>query len=165
MREINFKKEDTIKVIAELSSYLDSLDNSKEYTLTVKEKKKRRSLDANAYCWVLLSQLASEMRISKEELYQSYVRDIGGNTDILCIQDKAVDKFRYMWERNGVGWFTETLPSKLQGCTNVIVYYGSSTYDTKQMSVLIDRIVQDCNEAGIETMPPKELERLMNEWN
>ena len=59
---------------------------------------------------------------------------------------------------------SDIMPSKIDGCTNVIVYYGSSTYDSKQMSVLIDRIVQDCKELGIETLPPDELLRLQEEW-
>jgi hypothetical protein len=49
MREIRFKKSDTVKVIAELASYIDSLQEDKDYTLTVKEHKEKRSLSANAY--------------------------------------------------------------------------------------------------------------------
>ena len=75
--------------------------------------------------------------------------------------DRAVERLRESWEKNGIGWITETLDSKLDGCTNVILYYGSSTFDTKQMSVFIDSIVQDAKALGIETMTPQELEGLM----
>ena len=68
------------------------------------------------------------------------------------------------WEHNGIGWQAETMPSKLPGCTNVILYYGSSTYDTAQMSRLIDLIVQDCDALGIETKDPAEIDRLVEEW-
>lgn len=164
MREITFTKKDYIRVIAEIASYIDSLDDDKEYILTIKDKKKKRSLDANAYAWVLMDKIASEMHKSKIEVYQDYIKDIGGNSDIICIQDKALDKFREIWEKKGIGWTSDTMPSKIDGCTNVIVYYGSSTYDSKQMSVLIDRIVQDCKELGIETLSPDELLRLQEEW-
>lgn len=164
MREITFRKKDYIRVIAEIASYIDSLDDDKEYILTIKDKKKKRSLDANAYAWVLMDKIASEMHKSKIEIYQDYIKDIGGNSDIICIQDKALDKFRKIWEKKGIGWTSDIMPSKIDGCTNVIVYYGSSTYDSKQMSVLIDRIVQDCKELGIETLPPDELLRLQEEW-
>lgn len=164
MREITFKKKDYIRVIAEIASYIDSLEDDKEYILTIKDKKKKRSLDANAYAWVLMDKIASEMHKSKIEVYQDYIKDIGGNSDIICIQDKALDKFREIWAKKGIGWLTDTMKSKHEGCTNVIVYYGSSTYDSKQMSVLIDRIVQDCKELGIETLPPDELLRLQEEW-
>lgn len=47
---------------------------------------------------------------------------------------KAVDTLIRGWEHNGLGWMTDTMTSKLPNCTNVVLYYGSSTYDTKQMS-------------------------------
>jgi len=81
-------------------------------------------------------------------------------SETVCVQDKAVDRLRQGWEQNGIGWQTDTMPSKLKGCTNVILYYGSSTYDTQQMSLLIDHIVQDAKALGIETMTPAELEAL-----
>ena len=52
-KEILFQKKDRIKVIATVSSYIDSLDENKQYTLVVQEKKKKRSLNANAYAWTL----------------------------------------------------------------------------------------------------------------
>ena len=82
----------------------------------------------------------------------------------MCIPAKGVDKLRSGWEHNGLGWLTDTMPSKLPGCTNVVLYYGSSTYDTAQMSRLIDLIVQDCREQGIETLPPDKLAGMMEEW-
>lgn len=50
---------------------------------------------------------------------------------------------------------------KLEGCINVTLYSGSSTYDTRQMSSLIDNIVQDCQAVGVETMPPDKLQSLL----
>ena len=63
-----------------------------------------------------------------------------------------------------MGWLADTTPSKIKGCTNVILYYGSSTYDTAQMSRLINLIVDECKEAGIETVPPQRLQAMMDEW-
>ena len=59
---------------------------------------------------------------------------------------------------------TDVNPSKIEGCKNVTLYYGSSTYDTRQMSRLIDLVVQDCKEQGIETMTPFELDALKERW-
>lgn len=121
-------------------------------------------MNANAYAWVLLDKLAAVLHIGKTELYRSYIKEIGGNSDVVCVIDKALDDLRKGWEHNGLGWLTETMPSKLAGCTNVIVYYGSSTYDTAQMSRLIDMIVQDCKENGIETLTPAELASMCEAW-
>lgn len=164
MKEITFTTDERIKTIAELASYIDSLESGKEYTLTVKEKKKKRSLDANAYAWVLMDKLASQLHESKEAIYKSYIKEIGGNSELVCIKTEAAEKLCSAWERNGLGWQTDTMPSKLKGCTNVVLYYGSSVYDTEQMSRLIDLIVQDCETFGIETKDPAELERLVEEW-
>ena len=141
-----------------------SLDGGKKYDVVIKEHRNKRSLDANAYCWVLIDRLAATLNISKEEIYRSTIKNIGGNNTTICVQDKAVDKLIEGWSKNGIGWVTDTMPSKIDGCTNVTLYYGSSTYDTKQMSRLIDLIVQECKEHGIETMTPAELERLKGEW-
>lgn len=164
MKEINFTTDEKIKAIAELASYLDSLESGKTYTLTVKEKKKKRSLDANAYAWVLMDKLAAVMHQPKEEIYKSYIKEIGGNSETVCIKSEAAESLCNGWSRNGLGWQTDTMPSKLKGCTNVILYYGSSVYDTEQMSRLIDLIIQDCEIFEIETKDPAELERLVQEW-
>lgn len=134
-----------------------------EYELT--RQKKRRSLDANAYAWVLISKLAEKMRLGREEVYRNTIRDIGGNSEIVCVQEKALDQLRRCWVQNGIGWQVETMPSKLPGCVNAVLYYGSSAYDTHQMSVLIDRLVQDCKAVGIETMQPDKLNGLLEAWD
>ena len=68
------------------------------------------------------------------------------------------------WSGRGLGWMAEKAPSKLHGCVNVTLWYGSSTYDTEQMARLIDRVVEDCREAGIETMTPQQLAALKSQW-
>lgn len=143
---------------------LDALKEGKSYDVEIREHREKRSLDANAYFWVLADRLAEKTRIPKMDIYRSYIREIGGNNETVCILDKGVDKLRREWERNGDGWLTSTMPSKLPGCTNVVLYYGSSTYDTAQMSRLIDMAVQDCVDQGIETLPPEKLAGMMEEW-
>lgn len=133
-----------------------------EYEL--RQRKKRRSLDANAYAWVLIDKIAEAVRLPKEEVYRNAIKSIGGVSEIVCVRNEAVEAFRKNWEINGIGYQTETIPSKLYGCTNVIVYWGSSTYNTAQMSALIDRLVEDARSLGIETMPPDKLEGLLNGW-
>lgn len=164
MREIEFAKKDSIRVIAEVASYIDSLEDAKQYVMTIKEKKKKRSLDANSYFWLLCDKLAEKTRIPKTEIYRNYIKEIGGVSDTVCVLDKAVDKLCEAWEQNGLGWQTDRYRSKMKGCTNVVLYYGSSTYDSKQMIRLIELIVQDCNINEIETLPPEQLQMLNEEW-
>jgi hypothetical protein len=130
----------------------------------LKRYRKDRSLDANAYCWVLLDKLAVTLKLPKEELYRDYIRQMGGNSATGCFKNEAVNDLIKNWESNGIGWQADTFDSKFGGCTNVILYYGSSTYDTEQMSRLIELIVQDCKALGIETKTPDELAELKARW-
>ena len=54
--------------------------------------------------------------------------------------------------------------SKIEGYVNIRFFWGSSKYDTANMSRLIDGIISECKEQGIETLPPEELERLKQQW-
>ena len=87
------------------------------------------------------------------------------NSDIVCVKTEAVKKLCDQWRRNGLGWQTEELPSKIPGCTNVILNYGSSTFDRAQMARFIDSLVQDCQAVGIETMEENNLRSLLESWN
>lgn len=140
------------------------IEPQKKYTVTIKEFRQKRSLDANRYLWVLCNKLSVKVGAPPEEIYRHYIPDVGDNSDTICIPDAAVKRFRERWEARGLGWCTEIMASKIPGCTNVICYYGSSTYDTKQMARLIDLVVEDCKQQGIETLTPEELERMALEW-
>ena len=143
---------------------VDEMRNKEKLSIEIKPFRARRSLDANAYFFVLADKLAEKLNTTKEEVYRNAIKEIGGVSETVCVQDQAVDRLCESWRRNGIGWQTDTFPSKIVGCTNVILYYGSSTYDTAQMSRLIDNIVQDCKAVGIETCTPAELERLLSLW-
>ena len=128
---------------------------------TIKPYKEKRSLNANAYYWKLCGKLSHELNIPPIEIYREHIKGIGGNYEVLPLKDEAVDKFREVWELNGMGYVTQVIgKAKLEGYTNIMAYYGSSTYNSKQMSQLIDLMVTDCKEQGIETLTPKELEKL-----
>jgi hypothetical protein len=142
----------------------NELHECEKLTVKLTKHRKKRSLDANAYAWVLIDKLAEKLHLPKEEVYRNYIKEIGGNSDIVCVQDKALDKLRQGWSKNGIGWVTDTMPSKIEGCTNVVLYYGSSSYDTAQMSRLIEMIVADCNTQGIETKTPDVINMMLAVW-
>lgn len=136
----------------------------KQVSINIKAAHQRRSLDANAYAWVLIDKLAEELGITKTEVYQELIRNIGGVSKTVCCPDEAVESVCSGWKKNGLGWFTETYQSKIDGCTNIILFFGSSTYDTKQMSSLIDAAVQECKQYGIETMTESERRAIEDAW-
>jgi hypothetical protein len=144
---------------------LSGLEELKEDKLSIEIKKYRnkRSLDANAYMWVLISKLEEKVNISKDEIYKDAIRNIGVY-EVIPVKNEAVERFIEAWTKNGLGWVCETTKSKLEGYTNVLAYYGSSTYDTAEMSRLIDLIVQECKQLNIETMSKEELDSLIESW-
>lgn len=145
---------------------LSSLEELKEDKLSVEIKKYRnkRSLDANAYMWVLISKLEEKLNVSKDIIYKDAIRNIGVY-EVIPVKNEAVDRFIEAWTKNGLGWVCETTKSKLEGYTNILAYYGSSTYNTAEMSRLIDLIVQECKQLNIETMSQSELDSLIESWD
>ena len=142
----------------------DELQWEDKLSIKIDKYREKRSLDANAYCFVLIGKLAEKLNIPKVEVYRAAIKEIGGNYDVICVKNEAVEKLCKSWQRHGLGWQTDTIPSKIKGCTNVVLYYGSSTYDTKQMSLLIQNIVDDCKAQGIPTKTPGEIANLIDLW-
>lgn len=143
---------------------VDEMRGLDKLSIEVKPYRERRSLDANAYCWVLIDKIAEETGYTKEEIYRETIKNIGGNSEIVCVKNEAVDRLCEGWRRNGIGWQTEAFESKISGCTNVILYYGSSVYDSAQMSRLLDLIIQDCRELGIPTETPAKIAEMKSLW-
>ena len=137
--------------------------SEKPVSVEIKKASAKRSRDANAFAWVLIDKIAERMSVPKADVYRNAIREIGGVSETICVQDKAVDRLRDGWQKNGIGWQTETMPSKIPGCTNVVLYYGSSTYDTAQMSRLIDLLIQDAEQLGIPTLRD-DADKLLERW-
>ena len=145
------------------TSAVEQLKNENKLNLELKKYKKKRSLDCNAYMWVLLQKLQESLNIPKEEIYKDAIKNIGVY-EVVPVKDVAVDRFIEAWKHNGIGWVCEITKSKLEGFTNVIAYYGSSTYNSAEMSRLIDLIIQECKQLNIETLTPEQLSILKEEW-
>mgnify|MGYP003833177057 CR=1 FL=1 len=153
-------KEDTRHALA-LSDEL----RGKEIDLEIKAHRNRRSLDANAYAWVLINRIAEKIGQSPTAVYRSTIRDVAGNSDPFTMKSEVVDKFIGAWQKHGLGWIAEVLAeAKTPGYTHVVAYYGSSVYDTAQMARLIDLLIEDCKELEIEYLPPREIERMLSKW-
>ena len=136
------------------------------YDLDVKEHRQKRSLDANAYAWVLIHKLAEETRLTPVEVYREAIRNVGHNFTPMCVREQDAESLKKVWAAKGLGWICEDLgQSQVSGCVVIACYHGSSTYDTKQMSQFIDNLVQDCKALDIETLPPDKLALLKEAWD
>ncbi|MEY8360027.1 hypothetical protein AALA99_13565 [Anaerotruncus colihominis] len=138
---------------------------NKLYDADIKRHREKRSLDANAYFWLLCGKLAAVTGIPKNEIYLQCIREIGDNCETVLVGNDAAGQWKKMWESRGEGWPCISLgASDIAGYMNLCCYYGSSTYDAKQMSRMIDLIVQDCKDQDIETAPPDEIARMKARW-
>lgn len=154
-----------IPALSDLIRSFGELPIDKDYTVKIEEIRHKRSLDANAYFWTLVGQLAKKLNKGNIEVYQQLIFD-SGTYHVLGMNEKAMDSFKKQWESNGDGWIVVDVgpsPSKPE-YHFVRAYPGSSTYDTKEMARLIDATVQECKTQGIETLTPNEIQRLKNEW-
>lgn len=140
------------------------VDSETEYTVSIKRRKKKRSLDANAYMWVLLRELAFKVENSPIELYKHYVRGFG-QYYVIPVREDALEAFSKVWSSHGIAWFVDDIGPcrRTAGYHNLKAYYGTSEYDTKSMSRLIDEVVLDCKAQGIETMSREEINYLLKE--
>ena len=163
-RGMNNRQRVTVELLGDFREEYDRLKDE-AVTVEIKKYRKRRSLDSNAYAWILIDKIAEALNQDKTAVYREAIRNIGGVSELYCANsEEAANRLMLSWRNNGLGWQAETMPSKLPGCVNVILYYGSSTYDTRQMSSLIDHLISEAKELGIETATPAELERYKDEW-
>ena len=154
------EREDLGKAMAVVRKHKDKL-----YDLEVKEHRKKRSLDANAYCWVLINKIADALRITPVEIYRQAILNVAGNYEVIPIKDEAAEHFKQVWQSQGLGWpCVDMGKSKLDGYRNLRAYYGSSTYSTSQMAQLIENLLQDCRALDIEVKSEEEIASLMGAW-
>lgn len=140
------------------------LSDEKVKTCKIGHKKKRRSLNANSYCFVLCQKIAEKIGNTKEFVYKQAIKHVG-QFEIVPIRDDAVERWIEAWESKGLGWQSEIMrDSKLDGYITTINYYGSSVYDTREMSLLLDEVVTQAKELGINTMTPNEIRQLKEQW-
>lgn len=131
------------------------LEQDSEIQFEIKEHRKKRSLSANGYCWILLQQIADALGTTKEQIYREYIKD-KGIFRIVEIDNQAVNTFIHIWEQQGLGWICEVSHTG-KSTSEVIAYYGTSSYNTKQMAKYIDFCVESAKDLGIETMTPQEI--------
>ena len=147
---------------------LNKLDPEVEYIVEIKKKIKRRSLNANAYAWVLCEKIARELSkhayISKNEVYKRVLIECGTFT-YLPIKNDAIERFIEIWQGHGLGWHAEDAgPAKTEGYTIVRAYHGSSVYTVDEMRRLIDALVDECNQLGIKLDDSDYIQSLVKEW-
>ena len=157
-------------LVTEAETLLQAIKDGKGITVEIKPKRRHRSLTANGLMWVLCQKLAEELSkngiTTKEDVYREAIRKCSIKPFIMPVRDDAVERWKIIWADKGVGWVTEDYgKAKTPGYTLIASYPGSSTFDTAEMARLIDYLVDECKDYGIETRPQAEIDSLLKEWS
>lgn len=157
------EREDLGKAMAVVRKHKDRL-----YDLEIKEHRKKRSNDANAKLWALINEMSVILHLPPEEIYQGYIPDVGGNFWIAPVKPEEIELRTRDWCRGHIGRMVDDMGpcriEELKGYHNLKMYRGSSEYNTAQFSRLLDLVIQDCQQLGIETMSEREKSLLLDQW-
>lgn len=147
----------------DISKYKEITENEKLLDITIKQHRKKRSLDANSYAWVLIAKIADVLRTDKGSVYIKMLERYGQREkELLSVIAEGADMVYRATKNHCLEVGESTLNGKL--FKHLAILIGSSQYDTKDMAILIDGIVSECKELGIETMTPAELKSLKASW-
>ena len=150
----------------EAQAMADALKDGDLHDLIVKKHRARRSLDANAFFWSLLGQLSEVVGIPPMVIYRQYILDVGGNYMIVQAREDVIKELDRAWCAGHDGRLTVDMGESraAEGYHNVRCYLGSSDYDTAQMARLIDMLIADCKENGIDTITENEKQAMLEAW-
>lgn len=134
------------------------LNQDREKLFEIKPYRQKRSLNANAYAWVLINEIANRLRTSKDEVYLEMLKRYGQSRVISVLSEIDISRFVKYYEEIGKG--------HVEGkeFTHYRCFIGSSEYDSREMAILIDGIVDEAKELGIDTLPTTAVERMKALW-
>ena len=144
----------------QFTQYTKWLYEEKKLIVDITPYRHQRSLNANAYMWVLLSKMADALNTDKDSLYLEVLDRYGVFTHII-VKPEVVARVKNEWRT-----VRELGEVTINGKVGIQLqcYFGSSTYNTKEMATLIDGIVSECKDLEIETLPPAELQEMKDLW-
>lgn len=134
------------------------LDKEIVYDVKIDKHREKRSLNANAYLWKLVTEIGNILNKSKEEVYLQMLIDYGQSEMVSILSEIEVKGYFKYYKLAG----TSILNGK--EFNHYKIYKGSSEYDTKEMNILLNGAVQEAKNLGIKTKDDIELERLVEEW-
>lgn len=149
-------------VTFEIEQQPTDYDNLKDkhLSLTVKQWREGRSLNANRLLWDCLGEIAEALRTDKWNVYLMMLKRYGKYTYI-CVKPNVVESVKAQWrECEEIGEININGEKAVQ----LLCYFGSSTYDTKEFSVLLDGVISEMKEMGLKAPSERELDKVIESW-
>ena len=151
-----------LQVTLELTTPQTGLESLQDCDLdiSIDKHREKRSKNANALLWACIGEMAEALRADKWEVYLQMLRRYGQYTYI-CVKPQAVEAVKRQWRES------EELGEILIGgqkAVQMLCYYGSSTYDSKEFSALLDGVISEMKEIGLQPPMPEEVKRAIEAW-
>lgn len=137
----------------ELIGY-DEVKDLEELDIFIEKPKKKRSKSQNAYAWELITQLGNLLCKSKEDIYYQMLKDYGQSELFSVLSSVNPQGYFKYYEIIGNGIVNN------KEFTHYKVFKGSSEFNTVEMKIFIDGIVQECENVGIPTLTEKEIAKM-----
>ena len=139
---------------------VQALSQCEKLSIEIKKYRKKRSLDANGMLWACIGEIANVLRADKWEIYLQMLKRYGKYTYI-CVKPAVVEAVKAQWrECEEIGKIDINGKEAVQ----MLCYFGSSTYDTKEFSVLLDGVISEMREIGLQPPPTEEMKRALETW-
>lgn len=140
-----------------MSSY-DKLKDCEKLSIEIDRYREKRSLNANNYAWKLLTEIANILRSDKDKIYLEMLKRYGQRETISVQAHIPISGY--------VKYYEEIGESKLNGKTfkHYHIFKGSSEFDTREMSIFIDGVVDEAKDLGIQTETPDAIARMKSLW-
>lgn len=132
--------------------WLFSQDREKMFD--IKEHKTKRTKSQNSYAWELITQIGNVVRKSKEEVYLDMLKHYGQREMVSMLSSINPNGYFKYFEEIGKGVVNG------KEFTHYNIFKGSSEFDTKEMTIFIDGIIQECENLGISTLTSDEIARM-----
>ena len=153
----------TLKLDGDFRSQYDKLKDS-DVEVSIDKYREKRSLDANALAWVMIHKIAANTHEEPIITYRKLIKDFSVKTHVVCVQAEHAEKEISDFCAGHMGRMVDVGESKIPGCVILHKKYGSSSFDSAQMSAFIDIIMEQCRELGIETRREEEIQSILKEW-
>lgn len=141
---------------------IDKIKNVEKLSIEAKKHREKRSLDANGMLWACIGDIAKSMTppADKWDVYLDMLNHYGKYTYI-CVKPNVVEAMKAQWRECEV---IGEVDINGQKAVQMLCYFGSSTYNTKEFSVLLDGVISEMKNMGLQPPPSKEMRMVLEEW-
>ena len=168
LKDMTFNSDGTQNITITVGSdFRETFEKLRDVTVKVDIKKagNLRTSNQNSFAWELIDQIAEASHKKVTDVYRDAIREIGGVSTTVGMKDEAIQTFREGWEKGHLGRQVEIIPGSTKpGWSNVKIFFGSSEFDTIQMSRLISVLIQDAEALGIPTLTEQQIEKYYGKW-